>query len=444
VTSAEAVQDVPVTPQTATADETGTADRATVDLDAARLDAEDPLAAFRDRFVVDADPVAYLDGNSLGRAPRATLERLERLYREEWATGLIRSWEQWVDLPTQVGDRLGAAVLGAAPGQTVVADSTSVLLFKALHAAAALRPGRDEVVVAAGDFPTDRYLAVEVARARGMEVRRLPGADVPVEPLSADQVAAAVGPRTAVVLLSHVDYRSAALADLAAVTAAVHEAGAVVVWDLSHSAGVVPLALDEAGVDLAVGCTYKYLCAGPGSPAYLYAAARHHDRLVNAVPGWFGADDVFAMAADHAPAAGIRRMLSGTPVVPGLVAVDEGVRLVAQAGVEAIRAKSLLLTRFVVARAEADLAPLGWRVASPPDPDRRGSHVVLAGPDAADLVRAATARGVVTDFRNPDLVRLGLSPLTTSFAELDRAMDVLAELAGPAGPTGLRSARRPR
>lgn len=406
--------------------------------DAARLDAEDPLAAFRDRFVVDADPVAYLDGNSLGRAPRATLERLGRLYREEWATGLIRSWDHWVDLPTQVGDRLGTIVLGAAPGQTVVADSTSVLLFKALHAAAALRPDRDEVVVTDGDFPTDRYLAAEVARSRGMTLRRLPDDHRSVGPTSADRVAEAVGPRTAVVLLSHVDYRSAALTDLAAVTAAVHDAGAVVVWDLSHSAGVVPLALDDAGVDLAVGCTYKYLCAGPGSPAYLYAAARHHDGLVNAVPGWFGADDVFAMAADHAPAPGIRRMLSGTPVVPGLVAVDEGVRLVGEAGVERIRSKSVLLTELVVARAEADLAPLGWEVASPRDSSRRGSHVVLAGPGAADLVREATARGVVADFRHPDLVRLGLSPLSTSFAEVELAMDVLVELAG------LRPARGPR
>ncbi|WP_380167166.1 aminotransferase class V-fold PLP-dependent enzyme [Jannaschia sp. R86511] len=396
-------------------------------MDAHALDAADPLARFRRELVVDDDPVVYLDGNSLGRAPRRTLERLDRLYRQEWAVGLIRSWEHWVDLPEQVGDELGAAVLGAAAGQTVVADSTSVLLYKALHAAAALRPDRDELVVLGGDFPTDAHLATAVARARGLRLRTV--APRPPEPVTAADVAAVAGPRTACVLLSLVDYRSAALADLAAVTAAVHAAGAVVVWDLSHAAGAVPVHLDRDGADLAVGCTYKYLNAGPGAPAYLYAAARHHDRLVNPVPGWFGAADVFAMAPEHVPAPGVRRMLSGTPPVPGLVAVQEGVRLVAEAGVAAVRDKSVLLTRFAVARARRDLVPLGWRVASPPDGSRRGSHVVLAGPGAESLVRRATARGVVADFRHPDLVRLGLSPLSTSFAELSLGMDVLAELA---------------
>ena len=394
-------------------------------LDAAVLDAADPLAGFRARFLTEGGPLAYLDGNSLGRAPRATLARLERLYRQEWAGDLIRGWERWVDLPTSVGDELGAAVLGAGPGQTVVADSTSVLLFKALHAAVDLRPGRDELVVLGGDFPTDRHLATEVARARGLHLRSI---EVPgPEPVTAEQVAAAVGPRTAVVLLSHVDYRSAGLADQRAVTAAVHAAGAVVVWDLSHSAGAVPLALDADEVDLAVGCTYKFLCAGPGAPAYLYAAQRHHDRLVNPVPGWFGADDVFAMSQQHVPAVGVRRMLSGTPVVPGVVAVEEGVRLVAEAGVTAVRAKSLLLTRFVVGRADADLARLGWSVASPREGSRRGSHVVLSGPGGQALIARLAARGVLGDFRQPDLVRIGLSPLSTSFAEVDAAMDLLAE-----------------
>jgi kynureninase len=312
-----------------------------------------------------------------------------------------------------------------------------VLLFKALHAGAALRPDRDEVVVVGGDFPTDRYLATEVARSRGLTLRSI--APPTPEPVGADQVAAAVGPRTAVVLLSHVDYRTAALADLRAVTAAVHAAGAVVLWDLSHAAGAVPLALDADGADLAVGCTYKYLCGGPGAPAYLYAAARHHERLGNPVPGWFGADDVFAMAEAHTPAAGVRRMLSGTPSVPGVVAVQEGVRLVAEAGVEAVRAKSLLLTRLVVERAEADLVPLGWSLASPRQASRRGSHVVLAGPGARDLVGRLAQRGVLGDFRHPDLVRIGLSPLSTSFAEVDAAMDAMAEEAARG-----RGAARPR
>jgi kynureninase len=389
------------------------------------LDAADPLAAFRDRFAVGPEPLAYLDGNSLGRPPRATLERLRRLHEHEWAVDLIRGWDRWQHLPVQVGDELGAGVLGARPGQVVVADSTSVCLFKALHAAAALRPDRDELVASSGDFPTDRYLVEAVARARGARVRWVEAH--PVDGVDPAGLAAALGERTALVLLSHVDYRSAALADMPAVTDLVHDAGGVVVWDLSHSVGSVPLALDAAGVDLAVGCTYKYLCAGPGAPAFLYAAERHHERLHNPVPGWFGADDVFAMAGEHVPAPGVRRMLSGTPPVPGLVAVQEGVRVVAEAGLEAVRAKSLALTARAAARLTRDLGARGWSVASPRDAARRGSHVVLAGPGARGVERRARERGVLADYREPGLVRLGLSPLTTSFAELDAALDVLVD-----------------
>ncbi|WP_336920746.1 aminotransferase class V-fold PLP-dependent enzyme [Aquipuribacter sp. SD81] len=392
---------------------------------AEQLDAADPLGGFRARFAVGTEPLAYLDGNSLGRPPLATLDRLRRLHEHEWAVDLIRGWERWQHLPVQVGDQLGAGVLGAAAGQVVVADSTSVCLFKALHAAAALRPGRDELVASSGDFPTDRYLVEAVARSRGATVRWVE--PHPVDGLDPAALAAVLGKRTALVLLSHVDYRSAALADLAAVTALVHGAGAVVVWDLSHSAGSVPLALDDAGVDLAVGCTYKYLCAGPGAPAFLYAAERHHERLENPVPGWFGAEDVFAMAAGHVPARGVRRMLSGTPPVAGLVAVQEGVRVVGEAGLPAIREKSVALTARAAARLEHDLGARGWSVASPADPARRGSHVVLAGPGARGVERRARERGVLADLRHPDLVRLGLSPLTTSFAELDTALDVLVD-----------------
>ena len=393
--------------------------------DAAAMDAADPLAAFRGRFATGADPVAYLDGNSLGRPPVATLRRLEQLLHEEWATGLISSWERWARLPQQVGDELGATVLGAAPGQTLVADSTSVCLYKVLHAAVRLRPDRDELVVAGSDFPTDRFLASSVAAERGLQVRRLD--PDPVAGVHADDLSGVVGERTAVLLLSHVDYRSAALADLPGITSAASAAGAVAVWDLSHSAGAVPVDLDAAGVDLAVGCTYKYLNAGPGAPAFLYAATKHHDRLVNVVPGWFGADDVFAMAGSHVPAPGIRRMLSGTPSVPGIVAVQEGVRLLAEAGLDHVRAKGRLLTEQVVETVDAAPAALGWRLASPRDAGRRGSHVSVAVAGAEELVRRMAARGVLADFRAPDLVRIGLSPLSTSFVELDRALAVMAE-----------------
>lgn len=384
---------------------------------AADLDAEDPLAARRSEFVLDPDVVAYLDGNSLGRLPRRTQERLAAFVRDEWGGRLIRGWsEGWVDLPVTVGDQVGALV-GAAAGQTVVADSTSVCLAKALHAAASLVPGRDRLVVSAADFPTDRYLARRVAEGRGLEL------------VEVDDVATAIDERTAVVLVSHVDYRTGALLDLPALTARVHAAGGVVVWDLCHSAGVVPIALDAAEVDLAVGCTYKYLNGGPGSPAFLYAAARHHPRLEQPLPGWWSADDLFAMADDYRPAPGIRRMLTGTPPVAGLLAVQEGVAVAAEAGVPAARAKSERLTAFCI----EVLDELGLEVVTPRDPARRGSHVTVRLPDARAVAGRLTGRGVIPDFREPDLLRLGLAPLTTSFSELLDGLTVLAEVLDDAG-----------
>ena len=384
---------------------------------AADLDAEDPLAARRSEFVLDPDVVAYLDGNSLGRLPRRTQERLAAFVRDEWGGRLIRGWsEGWVDLPVTVGDQVGALV-GAAAGQTVVADSTSVCLAKALHAAASLVPGRDRLVVSAADFPTDRYLARRVAEGRGLEL------------VEVDDVATAIDERTAVVLVSHVDYRTGALLDLPALTARVHAAGGVVVWDLCHSAGVVPIALDAAEVDLAVGCTYKYLNGGPGSPAFLYAAARHHPRLEQPLPGWWSADDLFAMADEYRPAAGIRRMLTGTPPVAGLLAVQEGVSLAAEVGVPAARAKSEVLTEFCL----EVLDDLGLEVVTPRDPARRGSHVTVRMPDARAVTQRLTERGVIPDFREPDLLRLGLAPLTTSFSELLDGLTVLAEVLDDAG-----------
>jgi kynureninase len=399
---------------------------------ALKLDASDPLAAFRHRFVIGTgpgDPTAYLDGNSLGRLPRATVERLRRVVEQEWGSRLIRSWtDAWTGLPEQVGDLIGRTVIGAAPGQVVVADSTSVNIAKVLHAAAALRPGRQAFVAARTDFPTDRYLVEGVAAQRGMVVRWLDSAaDLEGAPDS-EPAASADGMLdgdVAAVLLSHVDYRSARIADLAGITARVHAVGGLAVWDLSHSAGSMPIDVDEVGVDLAVGCTYKYLNGGPGSPAFLYAASRHHDTLEQPAPGWFGAEDVFSMSADYVPAPGIRRMLSGTPSVLGLVAVEEGVRLVAEAGIDAIRGKGIALTQLLIALADDRLAPYGVEVASPRDPHERGAHVVLRHPEARRINDELSETGVVGDFRNPDLWRLGLSPLTTSYAEVWHAVDVV-------------------
>lgn len=391
--------------------------------DARRRDEADPLRPFRERFVIGQNPIAYLDGNSLGRPPKATIARLHEVLNAEWAGRLILSWpERWVDLPVQVGDQLAEAVLGSGPGQTVIADSTTVNLFKALHAACGLRPDRNEIVVDDANFPTDRYLVESIATDRGLTIRwLLPN---PERGVTTMDLADVLGPRTAVVLLSHVDYRSGYVADMAGITGAVHDAGGLVVWDLSHSAGLVPLSLDAAEVDFAVGCTYKYLNAGPGAPAFLYVAAQHLLLAAQPITGWFGAADVFAMAARYEPAPDIRRMLSGTPSVLGIVAVQEGLTLIAEAGLDRIRAKAVDLTEYTIALADQRLAPLGASVASPRAAAERGGHVTIRCADAAAVTQRLVAAGVVPDFRNPDLIRLGLSPLTTSYQEVWTAIDI--------------------
>lgn len=392
------------------------------------LDAADRLAPFRDRFVIDDDLVAYLDGNSLGRLPKATLARLTAFVREEWGGRLIRGWsESWVELPVSVGDELGAALLGAARGQTVVADSTSVCIFKLLHAAAGVRPERDEIVIDATNFPTDRYLVEAVAAARGMTVRWL-DPDL-TSNVTTDVLAGVLGDRTAVVLLSQVDYRSGTLLDLPVITEAVHAAGAVVIWDLCHSAGVVPIELDQAEVDFAVGCTYKYVNAGPGAPAYVYVAERHLTAADQPIAGWWSAADLFAMSDTYEASSTIRRMLSGTPSVAGILAVQEGVRLIAEAGIDQIRAKSEALTAYAIELLDA----AGYEIVTPRQAALRGSHVTVRHPDARAVTARLVERGVVPDFREPDLIRLGLSPLTTSFAELEAATQILVEVTAPIG-----------
>lgn len=389
------------------------------------LDVLDPLEAFRERFVEPDDPgvVAYLDGNSLGRPPKATADRLASLVAGQWGSGLIRSWSRdWMSWPERIGDRLGAVTLGAADGQVVIADSTSVCLYKLLRGALAMRPGRTEIVTDRHNFPTDSYLVQGIAAELGLSVRWID--TDPDGGVTIDEVAAALSDRTAVVTLSHVAYRSAWLADLPAITALAHDRGALVVWDLCHSVGSLPVSLDAAGADFAVGCTYKFLNAGPGAPAFAYVRAEHQDAFQQPIWGWMGGDDPFAMEHAYRPAPGVRRMLSGTPPITGMVGVDEGVALVEEAGIDAIRYKSLDLTQMVITLADEWLVPLGFRVASPRDPARRGSHVTLARADAADLATALIDAGVIIDFRPPDGIRVGLSPLSAGFAETWRAMDV--------------------
>ncbi|GAB3252266.1 kynureninase [Nocardioides dilutus] len=391
------------------------------------LDEADPLAAHRSRFVGAESPLVYFDGNSLGRPLRVTGPRLAAFVEEQWGTRLIRGWdERWMDQPVRLGDELGRIVLGAAPGQVAVGDSTTVLLYKLMRAAVAARPGRTEIVIDRDQFPTDRYVAAGVAEECGLALRWIDvdtTAGVTVELLSE-----AVGPQTALVVLNHVAYRSAWLADAPALTAIAHEAGALVLWDLCHSAGAVPVDLDAWDADLAVGCTYKYLNGGPGSPAFLYVAERLQGELTQPIQGWMGAAEPFLMGPAYVPAQGIRRFLSGTPAIVGMLALEDMLALVGEAGLAAIRAKSVALTSYAVELADELLAPLGVELASPRDPDRRGSHVTLNHPLMREVTAALWERDVIPDYRDPGGLRIGLSPLSTSFAEVSAGLESVREV----------------
>jgi kynureninase len=395
---------------------------------ASQLDAADPLGRFRSRFVAADEPAvaAYLDGNSLGRPLAVTGERLAAFVAGPWGQRLIRSWDEaWMDEPVTVGDRLAEVVLGAAPGQVIVADSTTVLLYKLIRAAVGGRPGRDEIIVDRGNFPTDRFIVDGIAAECGLSVWYLSAPhDAGVRPAD---VAAAVSERTALVVLSHVAYRSGFLADMAGITRAAHDAGALILWDLCHSAGAVGVELDACDADLAAGCTYKYLNGGPGSPAFGYGAARRQEELSQPVWGWMGAADPFAMAAEYRPAKGIRKFISGTPPVLAMQPLKDMLELIAEAGLAAVRRKSVALTEHAVALADDLLVPLGAVLASPRDAAERGSHVTVDHPRFAEVTAALWERGVIPDFRPPDGIRIGLSPLSTSFAELERGVEAIAE-----------------
>ena len=393
------------------------------------LDAADPLARYREQFLTPPgfDVISYLDGNSLGRPLQATARLLDDFVREQWAGRLIRGWtDSWLDWPTVLGDRIGAVALGAAAGQVVVADSTTVLLYKLARAAVAARPGRHKILLDTDNFPTDRYVLEGIAAERGLTLVWIE--TDPEEGITAGQVEAAVDEDTALVLFSHVAYRSGWLADAPAITRIAHEAGSLVLWDLSHSVGSVPLALDDWGVDLAVGCTYKYLNGGPGAPAFAYLRRGLQAEVRQPIWGWMGHRASFEMGPGHEPAPGVRALLSGTPPILAMVPLRANLDMLEAAGIGAVRAKSELLTAYALELTDRWLVPLGVEVVSPRAPERRGGHVTLRRPGFEQLLEPLWEQGVIPDYRRPDGLRIGPAPLSTSFAEVHRGLAALREL----------------
>lgn len=379
---------------------------------AEQLDRDDPLAVWRDEFVFPEPSRIYLDGNSLGIPTRRCIDAVGAVMRDQWAADLIESWwtHGWLDLPLTVGDEL-APVIGAQPGEVVVAESTTVTLFQIVNVALDLVPGRRVIAVDPRDFPTDRYVAAGIGRLRDVEVRLIEMGDGFDDFGGID-----------VVLRSLVDYRTAQVADMDAETARAAAHGTTTVWDLCHAAGV--LELDLSGIDLAVGCTYKFLNGGPGAPAFAYVASRLHDRIVQPIWGWYAQSDQFAMERPFEPRSGIARLMNGTPSVLALTAARHGFALTREAGIHAVHAKANALTTYGTDLADA----LGLDVVSPRDVARRGGHVAIAHPDARRLHDALTERRVIVDRRDPDVLRLGMSPLTTRFIDVHDGVTALAEL----------------
>ncbi|HEY6469326.1 MAG TPA: kynureninase [Candidatus Dormibacteraeota bacterium] len=382
----------------------------------AALDASDPIAGFRERFLDDGSTI-YLDGNSMGRLPKAALSRLQEMAEHEWGTILVRGWTEsgWMDSPLRIGDRVGE-LIGAAPGEVIIADSTSVNLYKLITAVLRARPHRRVVLTEGSNFPTDLYIAQGVVDMLGCELRVV----------EHDALLDALDDQTALLYLTHVDFRTGARHDMAAMSAAAHAVGALTLWDLSHSAGAVEIQLQRDGADVAVGCGYKYLNGGPGAPAFLHVSTALQDELRNPVQGWLGHATPFTFQEDYQPAPGIRAWMSGSPPVLAIGALGVGVDLHLEAGPRAIGDKAARLTDVFISLARTRLAALGFEVATPDDAARRGAQVSLRHPDGLAIVRAVGDRGVIGDFRPPDLCRFGLAPLYTRFVDIWDAVERIA------------------
>jgi kynureninase len=388
--------------------------------DALALDAADPLTPFRERFALP-EGVIYLDGNSLGALPKATASRLEQLVGTEWGEDLIRSWTKhgWIDLPLRVGDKI-AQLIGAAPGSVAVADSTTVNLFKLMAAALRLRPGRRVILSEEGNFPTDLYVAQGLVELLGgrHELRLAAAADL----------AGSIDEDVALVSLTEVNYRSGRRHDIAGLTRRAHEAGALILWDLAHSAGALPVDLAGADADFAVGCGYKYLNGGPGAPAFIYVAPRLHGEFRSPLTGWLGHAAPFAFETGYRPAAGIVQAIVGTPPILSLAALEIGVDLALEADIAAVRAKSLALSRLFIDCVAQHCAGMGLTLAAPEREAERGSQVSYAHPEGYAVMQALIARGVIGDFRAPDILRFGFAPLYLRYADIFDAVHILREV----------------
>ena len=392
---------------------------------ATQLDQGDSLASYHERFVVKDADLIYLDGNSLGRLPKSVIERMKKAVEEEWGSDLIRGWNKgWWESPKRIGDKIGS-LLGAAEGQIIVGDQTSINLFKLATAALTFQPHRKRIVTDTFNFPSDLYILQGIVKLLGdhHEMIRIGASDNDITP-DISALEAAITEDTALVTLSHVTFKSGYLYDMAHITELAHRKGALVLWDLSHSAGAVPVQLDQANADFAIGCTYKYLNGGPGAPAFLYVNRKIQNEVTSPIWGWWGQKDPFAFDLDYQPAPGIQRFLIGTAPMLSALAMEEALTPLLDAGMDALRAKSVLMTDYASYLTDQWLAPLGFSLGSPRDSAKRGSHISIRHEEGYRINRAMIEEmNVIPDFREPDNIRLGFAPLYISFADVWEGFD---------------------
>ena len=397
---------------------------------AAQLDRNDPLASFRSQFIISNPGMIYLDGNSLGRLPVRTIERMHTAVEQEWGHELVSSWgKNWWEAPVRVGEKI-AALVGAGPGQVIVSDSVSINLFKLAIAALSLHPERTKITTDTLNFPSDLYILQGLVRTLGdrHQIIRIGSRDNDITP-DLDELASAIDEDTALVTLSHVVFKSGYLYDMAAITELAHRQGALVLWDLSHSVGALPISLDTSQADFAIGCTYKYLNGGPGSPAFMYVRRDLQEQVLSPISGWWGEKAPFAFSLDYTPAPGMAHFLAGTQPILSLLAMEAGLDLTQETGLKNIRAKSVQMTEYLIYLFDAFLAPLGFNLGSPRSPVLRGSHVSIRHPEGYRINRTLIEEvNVIPDFREPDNLRLGLAPLYTTFAEIWEAVDRIRQV----------------